>query len=439
MAPLNHANQTLTNNNTDMVRFIHTADLHFGMENYGHIDATTGVHTRLLDFHRAFSICVDRAIADNVDFFVFAGDAYKTAHPSPTQQRLLMSLLLRLFHANIPVIIVIGNHDTAVSFGKAHALEVFNQLPVSGFHVIARPTSLRIMTKSGPVSIVGIPWPSRATVNLNQAINARSDDVSDLISSTLADYIADAAAQLDPTVPAVLVGHLTVSSGIFSGSEKRALYGSDPLFLPSQLALFPFDYVALGHLHRYQNLNSSGYPAVVYAGSIERIDFGERKEEKGFCLVTIPAKGRATHEFIKVPIRPFIQITGSLPKQDSPAGNNSEADTTYLLNLIQTYDLTDAVVKIIYHIPEGMRDSVDKSALHAACSRAHHIACIMPIKQITQRRTRVDHLSIDMSFDALINAYFAAKPEYQQNKERIVAKAQALLAEHELGKRMKEL
>src|SRR6202030_3232161 len=101
------------------------------------------------------------------------------------------------------------------------------------------------------------------------------------ISQAVAHIIKDAAEKLDPTVPAVLAGHLTVSSGIFSGSEKRAVYGNDPVLLPSQLAVAPYDYVALGHLHRYQNLNPQGHPAIVYSGSIERIDFGERKEEKG--------------------------------------------------------------------------------------------------------------------------------------------------------------
>ena len=85
--------------------------------------------------------------------------------------------------------------------------------------------------------------------------------------------IQDFAQKLNPKIPAILCSHLTVSSGIFSGSEKRAVYGNDPVLLPSQLAIEPFDYVALGHLHRYQNLNKDGYPAVVYSGSIERVDF----------------------------------------------------------------------------------------------------------------------------------------------------------------------
>ena len=91
-----------------MIRFIHTADVHFGMENYGKIDPETGVHTRLLDFERALNACIDKAIESDVDFFLFSGDAYKTAHPSPTQQRLLLRCLLRLFKANIPVVLVMA-------------------------------------------------------------------------------------------------------------------------------------------------------------------------------------------------------------------------------------------------------------------------------------------------------------------------------------------
>ena len=49
-------------------------------------------------------------------------------------------------------------------------------------------------------------------------------------------------------------------------------------------------------------------PPIIYSGSIERVDFGERKEEKGFVDVTIHAKEETTYEFVKTPTRPFIQI-----------------------------------------------------------------------------------------------------------------------------------
>ena len=253
---------------TGMIKFIHTADIHFGMENYGRIDPQTGIHTRLLHFERALNFCIDYAIDNSFDFFLFSGDAYKTAHPTPTQQKLLLQCFLRLYKANIPVIIIVGNHDNPLSFGKAHALEIFGQLPVDGFYVVSKPEIINLKTKNGPINIVGIPWPTKGNIaSSNQHLYSSAFELTNYISAAISSIIKKFAAELDPKIPAVLAGHLTVTSGIFSGSEKRAIYGNDPVFLPSQLAIEPFDYVALGHLHRHQNLNINGYPAVVYSGS----------------------------------------------------------------------------------------------------------------------------------------------------------------------------
>ena len=404
-----------------MIRFIHTADIHFGMENYGRIDPQSGIHTRLLDFQRAFNACIDHAIAHNVDFFLFAGDAYKTAHPSPTQQKLFFNCLMRLFKAKIPVVMVIGNHDNPLSFGKAHSLDIFHDLPLDGFHVIAKPTMLPLATKSGPVTIVGIPWPTRNTISMaNQHLYKTSIEITSYISKAVAAIIADFAKKIDPEVPAVLAGHLTVASGIFSGSEKRAIYGNDPIFLPSQLALSPFDYVALGHLHRYQDLNPNGYPAIVYSGSIERVDFGERKEDKGFCLVSIEAKGKTDHEFIKTPMRPFIQIEVVLqPGIDQ---------TTQIIAEINKHEVANAIVKILYHVPAGKRDAVDTKAIERACAKAMYLVAIIPIRKPDLRDRRAS-MKVDMDLPTLLGTYFLSKPELKDKKDRLVQKALELYEE----------
>ena len=138
------------------------------MENYGKIDPKTGIHTRLLDFDRAFTFCIDYAIEHKVDFFLFCGDAYKTAHPSPTQQKMLLQCFLRLYKAHIPVVIIVGNHDNALSFGKANSFELFGDLPLDGFYVVAKPTTLKLQTTHGPIQIVGIPWPTRNAIALSE-------------------------------------------------------------------------------------------------------------------------------------------------------------------------------------------------------------------------------------------------------------------------------
>lgn len=397
-----------------MIKVIHTADIHFGMENYGRIDPQTGIHTRLLDFEAALNFCIDYALDNNFDLFVFSGDAYKTAHPTPTQQKLFMRCLLRLFKAGIPVVIVVGNHDNPLSFGKANCLELFNDMPLDGFYVVSKPELLNIQTKNGPVQVVGIPWPTRNSLSLNTKQQQSSEEITEYISTAVAAIIQDYAQKLNPTIPSILASHITISSGIFSGSEKRAIYGNDPVLLPSEVAIEPFDYVALGHLHRYQNLNPKGYPAVVYSGSIERVDFGERKEPKGFCTINLE-RGKTTHQFIQGPMRPFVQIEIELTP-------DNEDHTQQIIDTLAQKDLKNAVLKLLYHIPPGQKDNVNIQKVERACSAAHFIVGIIPIRTHITRQKRAG-LTVDMDINTLLHNYFENKPELAPKKELLIKKA----------------
>lgn len=410
------------------MKFFHTADIHFGVENYGKTDPATGIHSRLLDFKKSFEFAVDLAIEQKIDFFLLCGDAYKTAHPTPTQQKFLVQLLLRLQQANIPVIIIVGNHDHPLSFGKANALDVFSDLPLEGLHVFSKPESRTINTKSGPVQIVGIPWPTKNNLVTHEEHRFKTaQEISVYISEKVGQIIAQFASELDPAVPAVLASHLTVSSGIFSGSEKCAIMGNDPIFLPSQLAIKPFDYVALGHLHRHQNLNVGGYPAVVYSGSIERVDFGERKEDKGFCSVEITINGsekNCNFEFIKTPMRPMLQIEIILdPEKDQ---------TEQIIKAITEQNIEEAIIKILYHLPPGKTDTVDLYAVERACAKAHYVTGVIPIHKPVTRQAR-PHVTGKMDIETLLTKYFSHKSketigtltQIEQNK-KLLEKAKQL-------------
>jgi len=406
-----------------MIRFVHTADIHFGVENYGKVDQKTGLNSRFLDFVRSFETCVEHAIREKVDLFIFSGDAYKTAYPTPTQQAELLRLFFSLQQQGIPIVIIVGNHDHPLSFGKMHALEICNTVPLEGIYLFSKPESKVIQTKSGPVQVVGIPWPLKN--NLVAKNDHRLKDpgqVASYISEKVGLIIQTLADELDPAIPAVLAGHLTVSTGIFSGSEKRAVFGSDPIFLPSQLAINPFDYVALGHLHRHQNLNKNGYPPVVYSGSIERVDFGERKENKGFCLVSLDetkAWGeRCSYEFIELPSRPMIQIEVVLER--------AQNQTKQLLSELAKHTLDGAILKIVYHIPEGESDRVDLRALQRACLTAAYVASIMPVHKQQEREGRAD-LNVSMDFQSVIEKYLTFKGDIKFNRDALKKKAFALL------------
>ncbi len=410
-----------------MIKFFHTADIHLGVENYGKIDIKTGNHSRLLDFRDSLKNIVDAAIKEKIDFFLFCGDAYKTAFPTPTQQKLFMIELFRLQEAGIPVISVVGNHDHPLSFGKSNSLDVLDYLPLNGLHVFSKPGILKLETKSGPIQIVGIPWPTRNNLITDKNFHLKNyKEITDYLSKAVYEIILNLSEQLDKNVPAILAGHLTVSSGIFSGSEKCAIFGNDPIFLPSQLALNCFDYVALGHLHRFQNLNSHGYPAVVYSGSIERIDFGERKEEKGFCKVFIDEKlddKRCSFEFVNLKIRSMIQIEVEL-------SDNSDY-TEQIVENIKRHDIKDAIIKIVYHVPDGKKDNVDLQVIQAACQSAISLASIVPVRKNIKRDLRTE-LNVDMNLEMLLDKYLETKNISGQQKDNLVAKAKELYLEFNL-------
>ncbi len=408
-----------------MIRIVHTADIHFGVENYGRIDPQTGIHTRLLDFKAALDTCIDATIKEDVDLFVFAGDAYKTAYPTPTQQKLLMGCLLRLHAVKIPVVIIVGNHDHPLSFGKANSLDVFGSLPVDGFYVFSKPEAITVPTKSGDVQVVGVPWPTRHNVVASEKHRFKeTSEITAYLSQQVGSMITHLADQLDPALPAILVGHLTVSTGVFSGSEKCAVFGSDPIFLPSQLAIPPFDYVALGHLHRHQNLNENGYPPVVYAGSIERVDFGERKEPKGYCVVTINTKTEdgevkksCSYEFVELPVRPMIQVDVTLT-----VGSDH---TEQILSAIAKRDIEGALLKVVYHVPEGHHDRVDVLAVQRACAAAHYLVGIFPVHK-PQKHERRATLKTTMEFKDVLATYFEAKQIPDKDRKRLDLKARKI-------------
>ena len=109
----------------------------------------------------------------------------------------------------------------------------------------------------------------------------------------------------------ILVGHFSVNEASH-GSEQNIMIGRDAAIPCSILAYLAFRYVALGHIHKHQSLNTDLQLPVLYSGSIERIDFGEEHEPKGFIVVEI-GDGPTTWEFVRGyqrQARPFVTVRG---------------------------------------------------------------------------------------------------------------------------------
>lgn len=110
------------------MKVLHTADIHIGYDTHGRLDAKTGLNSRWLDVKRSFEFMVEKAIEEDIDLFLFCGDAYRDAMPTPTEQRIFTAAVRPLLERQIPVVCIVGNHDHPVSFGRANALQVFPDL-----------------------------------------------------------------------------------------------------------------------------------------------------------------------------------------------------------------------------------------------------------------------------------------------------------------------
>ncbi|HEX2173419.1 MAG TPA: exonuclease subunit SbcD, partial [Dehalococcoidia bacterium] len=249
-----------------MIRAIHFSDLHIGVERYGQIDPSTGLSSRLGDFLRALDGVIDYAIGEQIDLVVFAGDAYKTRDPSPTHQREFARRLLRLSRAGVQVFLLVGNHDLPMGINRATAIDIFETLAIPNITVGNRIKSYLIQTRSGPVQVVAVPWIVRtAVLSRDEYRNLPIEDVNRLIEEKVNEHLDAAIVGLDPDVPAILAGHLSIADARY-GSERSVMIGQDVVFLHSTIARRELSYVALGHIHKHQTLG--GNPPVVYSGSL---------------------------------------------------------------------------------------------------------------------------------------------------------------------------
>ncbi|NEQ28679.1 MAG: hypothetical protein F6K28_58890 [Microcoleus sp. SIO2G3] len=158
--------------------------------------------------------------------------------------------------------------------------------------------------------------------------------------------------QLDPNLPTVLLGHLMTDTARF-GAERFLAAGKGFTVPMALLTRSNFDYVALGHVHRHQILCEQPY--VVYPGSIERVDFSEEAEEKGFVLVKVN-RGNTQLEFCPLPTRRFFTLRIDVSTADDPQ--------TALMAAIASESIQDTVVRLIYQVRADQLPQIDNSALH---------------------------------------------------------------------------
>lgn len=409
---------------TEPIRVLHFADTHIGMENYGKTDPQTGLSSRVRDFLRRMDEMVDYARAQDVDLVIFAGDAFKTRQPNPTYQREFAHRIRDLSQL-APVVLLVGNHDLPPTTLKASSVEIYHTLQVPNVWVADSyelPEALRVIeTRRGPAAVAAAPYPIRSRLLADERVAGLTIAETDaLLQQAMTDFIEELAGAADALdMPRLLTGHFTVD-GAVTGSERQIMLGRDVMLMRSSLADPRWDYVALGHVHKHQNLTAGqpGLPPVVYSGSIERVDFGEEGDPKGFCWVEL-ARGATRWQFVSVQARPFVTLRADL--RDSPE------PTAELIDLVNEYDLKEAVTRLILTLTPESEARLNESAVREALRQAGTFQVAGIRREVQEAaRARLGDNPEGLTPAELLERYLISKEVPAERRAELLAAAQPI-------------
>jgi exonuclease SbcD len=291
-----------------MIRILHTADWHLGQKLQGWL--------RIAEQARVLDELVDVAVAREIDALIIAGDVFDTQNPPADAEALFYRTIMRLVRERpgLAVLVAAGNHD------PAHRIEaprpIYAELGVHAVGSVRRLADgaaidldrhlIALRRRDGTVGAHVLLLPHLGPASL-PPYDSRDEVPGSPIVRAVARFHAEAIASaraLIGAAPLVVTGHLTVSGAAESeGAERRIIVGGEHAVPPD---LFPPDlaYVALGHLHKPQDLRAG----LRYAGSLIPLSATERTYRHGVTLVTV-AEGGTTVEHVPLarPV-PFLRV-----------------------------------------------------------------------------------------------------------------------------------
>jgi len=404
-----------------MPTILHFADAHIDMANYGRHDPQTGLPLRVLDFLKSLDTIVDTAIAEKVDLVLFAGDAYKDRSPAPTFQREWGRRMMRLSRAGIPTLLLVGNHDLSPAHGRANAIEEFNTLEVPFVRVVDRPCLLTPADLYDlPLQVMALPWISRSGLMAHYNLSGiQPAELFEQLAERVNQLVDLWFEQVDSHLPTLLTAHASVQGARYGG-ERSVMLGQD-LVLPRSLLTDPrLDYVALGHIHKPQDLNENAHPPVIYPGSIERVDFGEAADDK-FFVITHVERGYTRVEWRRLEgVRPFVD---RFLRLESP----EEVFQQLCSALPSPQQVEGAIVRLIVEYPRDWESLLDENALRSHMDPAFEFHLVKRTQIEARIRLPEDQAVGSLSPLELLDLYWRASHTDPSEAEELARLAADLI------------
>lgn len=304
------------------MRILHTADWHLGSQHYGY-DRTDELFQQV---EQVLGIVRDQ----EVEVLLIAGDVFekrRTALPELTKR--LSEILAPFIRDGLHVVLIPGNHDDREHFEMMDALLTLEQGQSERVHVFKRK---QIMTIKG-VQFAAIPYPLSETLQPYRSgeMGATARNVS--MSEAYARVIRSVISQLDTNAPSMLIAHINVA-GVITPENHELSYDEDIRLGRGDLPIAPnLKYIALGHIHQCQAID---HPIpCYYSGSIDCMDWGERKDQKQVIVVDIGAEGDAQISQIDLKSTPFYSLDVKTSQLDDLTSMYTDLDKAFVRVNIQ--------------------------------------------------------------------------------------------------------
>ncbi|WP_368939777.1 exonuclease subunit SbcD [Proteus mirabilis] len=338
------------------MRIIHTSDWHLGQ--YFFTKTRAQEHQQFLDWLLA------QIREQQVDAVIVAGDIFDTGSPPSYARELYNRFVVAIRDTQCQLIILGGNHDSVATLNESKSLlACLNTTVIANVHTETPQAPIILYQKNHTPGalLCAIPY-LRPRDMINSKSGQSGADKQGALKEAIADYYQrqyqaalDLRKQLNVNVPIIATGHLTTIGASVSDSVREIYIGTLEAF---NATLFPpFDYIALGHIHRPQRVNKSGH--IRYSGSPIPLSFDESAQQKSVCLIDFEQDKLAEMTLLPIPEFQLLRtLSGSLQEiatqLEKLATQYNEMDTTIWLDIeVSTQDYLSDIQNRIQELTQS--------------------------------------------------------------------------------------
>ena len=391
-----------------MAKILIVSDIHIGIRYSYRVDLKTGVSHRTLDFINAFARVADYAIKNKIDIFVIAGDLYDRVTIGPTLLRQVREKVWQpLIQAKIPIVCIGGNHDSPQIFQKGSPLGEISLIPNSIVTRKPKTVNIKALHTKEEIGFVLLPYMTAAQIVKFVERQMKKEIEKDRQLSTsqefLKVYLSNQIKHLS-TNKKIVVGHFFFQDSKINIIPYPNQLQHEFVFKKDMLPLDDIDLAIFGHIHTTQTLLDK---KVLVPGSLERVDFGELNEDKGFYIYDTESNDL---EFVSNNPRALIKQYVEVPKVDDPTG--------YLIKNIPP-TINDAVVRLFVKTTPEVKNKIILPRIHDKLKVAFHFDLIWDTST-TEREIILPEFVLDplVLFNDFISEKFDQFPDLEILRDR---------------------